>query len=440
MVNMGSPLPGIISFFGITTIYIMMRWYSTDTYKAREWILYGKLLTAAYIIIVITTQYFMNVSNTTKICGVKQTKKAFIYTIIPNLFMFGALFAILTIMPGWKSPFANTFGYAVLRLLGVNDLMRKLMKSPAEMAAAEIKEAQKKAKAKEKAAAKSKGKAKGKAKSKPKGKPKGKAGQKGGARSKQYWKDHRRLMWGGSGLGRGGKDTYYPPGCSPDLLKSATCDNQTKLWKQQASKCHPEKAGDKAAAAFKELGEEYKISQKRCEDSKKMAMELVEIEKNKAEVRGMSRQILAAGRAEKQEIKEKAKKSESKAEMKEILRYVKDNPSLIVNQITPGNWDTWMEETALPKLFKSEYKITKDHADIQKLYNLVSLRDLIAEFIWLLLAGMLIVTTQTNAIFSIKCSGGATNLATEKKIAEKWDVLKNTLKTATNKQVFYTRE
>ena len=114
MVNIGSPLPGIISFFGITTIYIMMRWYSTDTYKAREWILYGKLLTAAYIIIVITTQYFMNVSNTTKICGVKQTKKAFIYTIIPNLFMFGALFAILTIMPGWKSPFANTFGYAVL--------------------------------------------------------------------------------------------------------------------------------------------------------------------------------------------------------------------------------------------------------------------------------------------------------------------------------------
>ena len=127
--------------------------------------------------------------------------------------MFGALFAILTIMPGWKSPFANTFGYAVLRLLGVNDLMRKLMKSPAEMAAAEIKEAQKKAKAeaKEKAAAKSKGKSKGKAKGKAKGKPKGKAGQKGGARSKQYWKDHRRLMWGGSGLGRGGKDTYYPP-------------------------------------------------------------------------------------------------------------------------------------------------------------------------------------------------------------------------------------
>ena len=321
MVNMGSPLPGIISFFGITTIYIMMRWYSTDTYKAREWILYGKLLTAAYIIIVITTQYFMNVSNTTKICGVKQTKKAFIYTIIPNLFMFGALFAILTIMPGWKSPFANTFGYAVLRLLGVNDLMRKLMKSPAEMAAAEIKEAQKKAKAeaKEKAAAKSKGKSKGKAKGKAKGKPKGKAGQKGGARSKQYWKDHRRLMWGGSGLGRGGKDTYYPPGCSPDLLKSATCDNQTKLWKQQASKCHPEKAGDKAAAAFKELGEEYKISQKRCEDSKKMAMEIVEIEKNKEFSKfKQEREISNQKAAERTEtIKQKADK-EREAEEAEI--------------------------------------------------------------------------------------------------------------------------
>jgi len=433
---MGSPLPGIISFFGITTIYIMLRWYSTDTYKARELVLWGKLLTAAYIIIVITVQYFMNISNTTKICGIKQTKKAFIYTIVPNLFMFGVLFAILTIMPGWKSPFANTFGYAVLRLLGVNDLMRKLMKSPAEMAAAEIKEAEKKAKAEKKAAAKAKSKAKGKAK----GKAKAKGGQKGGARSKQYWKDHRRLMWGGSGLGRGGKETYYPDGCKPDLLKSATCDNQAKLWNQQASKCNPEKAGDKAVEAFRELGEEYKNSQKRCEDSKKIAMEMVEIEKDKAEVRGMSRQILAAGRAEKQEIQEKAKKSESKAEMKEILRYVKDNPSLIVNQITPGNWDIWMEETALPKLFKNEYKITKDHADIQKLYNLVSLRDLIAEFIWLVLAGMLIVTTQTNAIFSIKCGGGATNLATEKKIAEKWDVLKNKLKTATNKQVFYTRE
>ena len=82
--------------------------------------------------------------------------------------------------------------------------------------------------------------------------------------------------------------------------------------------------------------------------------------------------------------KEKAK--ESRVEMKEILKYVQNDPSLIINEITPGNWDEWMEETALPKLFKKQYSLNKNHEDIAKLYNLVSLRDLVGEFIWLISA------------------------------------------------------
>ena len=59
------------------------------------------------------------------------------------------------------------------------------------------------------------------------------------------------------------------------------------------------------------------------------------------------------------------------------------------------------------------------------------------EFIWLILAGFLVITTQTNALYSINCKGESSQM--EKKIAEQWQKLENRPKT-TEKQKFYTRE
>jgi hypothetical protein len=96
-----------------------------------------------------------------------------------------------------------------------------------------------------------------------------------------------------------------------------------------------------------------------------------------------------------------------------------------------------MEKTALPKLFEPKYIKNPNHENIEKLYNLVSLRDLIGEFIWLILAGFLVITTQTNALYSINCKGESSQM--EKKVAEQWQKLENKPK-VTEQQKFYTRE
>jgi hypothetical protein len=50
-----------------------------------------------------------------------------LYTIVPWIVMFGSLVALLKVFPGWKLPFANTFGYLIVKLLGITKLATKLI-------------------------------------------------------------------------------------------------------------------------------------------------------------------------------------------------------------------------------------------------------------------------------------------------------------------------
>jgi len=304
---MGSPFLSLFTFCGLTTIYIAVRYFSTDAYKARKFAWMGKLVSIGYIVLVLISQYYINLNHTKVICGTVQRSKALLFTLVPNVLMFGLIFGILIILPGWKAPFANTIGYSIIKTMGVTDLLRKMMKTKKD--------------------------------SKPvEGKPV--VGQQGGQRA--------------------GKEDLAPPVLPPDPPS-------------------PSVVAAKAAA------------------------------------------------------KEKA--IENRVEMKEILKYVQDDPSLLINEITPNNWDEWMEKTALPKLLKKQY--TKNHEDIAKLYNLVSLRDLMGEFIWLILAGFLVITTQINALYSINCKGESSKL--EKKVQEQWNKLENQKKPGEEKK-FWIRE
>lgn len=46
------------------------------------------------------------------------------------LFIFGLLQLLLTIFPGWIEPFSNTFGYGITKLVGLHDLMKRLLVAP----------------------------------------------------------------------------------------------------------------------------------------------------------------------------------------------------------------------------------------------------------------------------------------------------------------------
>ena len=59
------------------------------------------------------------IANAKEKCGSMQLMPAVIYTIIPNLFIFGGLLMALMFFPGWKAPFSNTIGYVITTLMNI---------------------------------------------------------------------------------------------------------------------------------------------------------------------------------------------------------------------------------------------------------------------------------------------------------------------------------
>ena len=72
-------------------------------------------------------------------CGNNQYGAATFITILPWVFILGILNIVLTLFPGWLSPFSNTFGYGMAKLVGLQDLMKRLLVSPQFNAAPEKK-------------------------------------------------------------------------------------------------------------------------------------------------------------------------------------------------------------------------------------------------------------------------------------------------------------
>lgn len=81
-----------------------------------------------YFLLIIATQIMAayTVSKTT--CGTAQISEVFIWGFIPWVVVFLGLNLILSMFPGWKAPFSNTFGYLVVKLAGVGDVFNNMLK------------------------------------------------------------------------------------------------------------------------------------------------------------------------------------------------------------------------------------------------------------------------------------------------------------------------
>lgn len=106
----------IVTFILITFFYSIIRFVLAGTTSE-------KIFTVIYFILIISIQYTVNISNLSKRCGNVSYGTAMYVTLIPWLFIFGLLYVCLIIFPGWKSPFSNTFGYAVASIAGVKSLL-----------------------------------------------------------------------------------------------------------------------------------------------------------------------------------------------------------------------------------------------------------------------------------------------------------------------------
>lgn len=118
--SLPTPSSSIGLFVLITSLYFIFK-YNTSKSNYNNYF-------GIYALILIISQFILNMSLTQTICGTKQLPITIYITFVPFLLIFGLLKIMLTIFPGWLSPFSNTFGYGVTRLFGIGELFNEIFK------------------------------------------------------------------------------------------------------------------------------------------------------------------------------------------------------------------------------------------------------------------------------------------------------------------------
>lgn len=118
---MMNPLQVTIYFSLITLGYFLIKFMVCQTYstvKEGKGKTAGIIITALYLATILGIQFIVNYQNVLERCGEPQIANTITYTLGPNLIIFGGLMTVLTVFPGWKAPFSNTIGYAILNTVG----------------------------------------------------------------------------------------------------------------------------------------------------------------------------------------------------------------------------------------------------------------------------------------------------------------------------------
>ena len=125
-----NPTMSLLWFVIITTIYFIIKYKTYDpTSKSST----GKIYGGIYLLLLVVGEYVINLSLTNAMCGSKQFGTAVFITLFPWLFIFGLLYIMLSVFPGWLAPFSNTFGYGIAKLSGLSGFLDKIMKEKLDL-------------------------------------------------------------------------------------------------------------------------------------------------------------------------------------------------------------------------------------------------------------------------------------------------------------------
>jgi len=83
-----------------------------------------------------------------------------------------------------------------------------------------------------------------------------------------------------------------------------------------------------------------------------------------------------------------------------LLKMVYRDPSMMINEMTPENFGLFISKMGSPpnSILSTNYK-----KFVPDLYNLVVIKDKIAEFLWYIFTGYLVIQNSNSYIMSIKC-------------------------------------
>ena len=116
-----NPATSMLWFLVLTSVYFPVKYY---THKPTQKMIFGGI----YILLLIVGEFFINLTLTDAMCGSNQWGTALMVTMIPWVVIFGILNLLLLTLPGWLTPFSNTFGYAIAKLAGLSNLMNDILR------------------------------------------------------------------------------------------------------------------------------------------------------------------------------------------------------------------------------------------------------------------------------------------------------------------------
>ena len=126
--EVSSSLISIIFFVLITTIFTVIVYINIPNNIPDTNLNTNSMYFMIYILILVIGNYFINLNITKSVCGGQpQWATTMMNTIIPWILIFGIMNIVLIIFPGWITPFANTFGYGAMNLLGLKDLLNVIL-------------------------------------------------------------------------------------------------------------------------------------------------------------------------------------------------------------------------------------------------------------------------------------------------------------------------
>lgn len=121
----------LIAFMVITILYYLFK-PSLQIDQLDDIAAYNKtnsIYLAIYLLLIIISQFFVNVSIMSSTCGGKITDNlgpAAVFTVVPWLFIFGVMIMVLLVYPGFKSVFSDVIGYFYISS-SANEIITKLL-------------------------------------------------------------------------------------------------------------------------------------------------------------------------------------------------------------------------------------------------------------------------------------------------------------------------
>ena len=91
----------------------------------------NNIINFIYILLLVVGSYYINANVSKAMCGSQSVQWNYVMmaTLLPWVIIFLTLYFILGIFPGWISPFSNTIGYMFISILGLEGILKKIIKT-----------------------------------------------------------------------------------------------------------------------------------------------------------------------------------------------------------------------------------------------------------------------------------------------------------------------